>query len=142
MLGEFDGYGMWQWFSDFMGGIRFANYIERFVDGNVQVQDTLHLCMKNVPAKFTISKEEWYTYNKSPRQNVHVIASVDESSYAPASLIKMGDHPVVWRNTNYAARNIYIFMWHSPELFKNKTYATLFRNSIFWAAAQSESPKK
>ncbi len=142
LLGEFDGYGMWQWFSDFMGGIRFTNYIESFVDGTVQVEDTLHASMKNVHTKFIISKEEWYIYDKSPRQNVHVIASVDESSYAPASLIKMGDHPVVWTNTNYAARNIYIFMGHSPELFKNKTYTILFRNSIFWAAAQSESPKK
>jgi hypothetical protein len=27
LLGEFDGYPMWPWFSDFMGGIKFKNYI-------------------------------------------------------------------------------------------------------------------
>lgn len=27
LLGNFDGYPMWDWFSDFMGGIRFKNYI-------------------------------------------------------------------------------------------------------------------
>jgi uncharacterized protein len=142
LLGEFDGYTMWQWFYNFMGDIRFTNYIAGFADGTVQVEDSLHPCTKNVPTQFTISKEEWYTYDKSPRQNVHVIASVNESSYNPASSIKMGDHPVVWTNKNYAARNIYIFMGHSPELFKDKNYTTLFRNSIFWAEGQSANYKK
>ena len=27
LLGEFDGYPMWNWFSDFMGKIRYKNYI-------------------------------------------------------------------------------------------------------------------
>lgn len=34
----------------------------------------------------------------------------------------------------YPARNIYIFMGHSPDLFGNPAYTTLFRNAIFWAA--------
>ncbi|MHA4809228.1 ThuA domain-containing protein [Flavitalea flava] len=46
----------------------------------------------------------------------------------------MGDHTVIWMNGHYAARNIYIFMGHSPDLFENPVYATIFRNAIFWAA--------
>jgi hypothetical protein len=46
----------------------------------------------------------------------------------------MGDHPVIWTNEQMKAKNIYIFMGHSPDLFKNKFYTTLFRNAIFWAA--------
>ena len=30
LLGEFDGQPMWPWFSDFMGKIRFKNYIPTF----------------------------------------------------------------------------------------------------------------
>jgi len=134
LLGEFDGYSMWQWFSDFMGGIRFKNYIATFTKGDVTVEDKKHPCMKDVPASFPIQKEEWYTYDKSPRANIHVIASVNESSYEPDSPIKMGDHPVVWTNDRMKARNIYIFMGHSPDLFENKDYTTIFRNAIFWAA--------
>ena len=141
LLGEFDGYPMWTWFSDWMGGIRFENYIATFVDGNVKVEDRNHPCMKEIDASFVVNNEEWYTYNKSPRANVHVIASVDESSYSPSSDIKMGDHPVIWTNEKYSARNIYIFMGHAPELFKNKTYTDLFRNAIFWAA-HSDVAKK
>ncbi len=142
LLGEFDGYPIWPWFRDFMGGIRFVNYIPSFVDGVVTIEDSLHPCFKNIPRQFVISKEEWYTYDKSQRQQVHVLAHVDESSYFPASAIKMGDHPVIWSNTTLAARNIYIFMGHSPELFNNIHYTTLFRNSIFWAAGQVVAPKK
>ena len=138
LLGEFDGYKIWTWFSDFMGGIRFDNYIATFADGNVKVEDKAHPVMKDIDSSFPIKKEEWYTYNKSPRSRVHVIASVDESSYSPVSEIKMGDHPVIWTNTNFAARNIYIFMGHSPELFGNKAYTMLFRNSIFWAASKKK----
>lgn len=136
LLGEFDGYPMWQWFSKFMGNIRFTNYIADFASGKVQVEDAQHPVMKGMPASFVIEKEEWYTYDQSPRPHVKVIASVDESTYIPASDKKMGDHPVVWSNPGVKARNVYIFMGHSPVLFQNEAYKTLFRNAVFWASGQ------
>jgi len=135
LLGEFDGYPMWNWFSQFMGGVRYQNYIATFAAADVQVEDPTHPVMKNVPQRFHISKEEWYTWDKSPRPNVHVLATVDESTYDPDSKIKMGgDHPVIWTNEHFKARNVYIFMGHSPVLFESDAYKQLFRNAIFWAA--------
>lgn len=136
LLGEFDGYPMWNWFSGFMGGIRFKNYIASFVSAEVKVEDAHHPVMKGIPHSFLINKEEWYTYDKSPRPQVHVIASADESTYQPASNIVMGDHPVVWTNPRMRARNVYIFMGHSPALLEDQNYTRLFRNAIFWAAAK------
>jgi uncharacterized protein len=136
LLGEFDGFQMWPWFSDFMGGIRYKTYIPTFVDGTVTVEDTSHPAMKGVKTPFVIEHEEWYTYNKSPRPNVHVLASVNEDTYTPDTKIKMGDHPVIWTNEHYKARNIYIFMGHHPDLFENAAFTTIFKNSIFWAAHQ------
>ena len=136
LLGEFDGYPMWDWFSNFMGGIRYKNYIATFVQGKVNVEDSQHPVMKGVPSSFIVKKEEFYTYDKSPRPNVHVIASVDENSYMPNSDIKMGDHPVIWTNEKVKARNIYIFMGHSPDLFVDDAYKRIFTNAIFWAATK------
>jgi type 1 glutamine amidotransferase len=136
LLGEFDGYPMWQWFSRFMGNIRYKNYIATFVKAKVNVEDKAHPVMKGVFPAFIVEKEEFYTYDQSPRPNVHVLASVDESTYVPDSNIKMGDHPVVWTNPNYKARNIYIFMGHSPVLFQSVDYTTMFKNAIFWAAGK------
>lgn len=136
LLGEFDGYPIWPWFSDFMGGIRYKNYIADFAAATVKVEKRKHPIMKDIPASFVVQKEEWYIYDKSPRPNVEVIASVDESSYQPDSKIKMGDHPVIWSNPRKKARNVYIFMGHSPLLFQSEAYKTIFKNAILWAAKQ------
>lgn len=133
LLGEFDGYPMWQWFFDFMGGVRFKNYIAPLADGTLVVEDKQHPVMKGVPASFVVPDDEWYTYDKSPRPNVHVLANVDESSYTPASDIKMGDHPVVWVNESKKARNVYFQIGHSSKLYETEGFTTMFRNAIEWA---------
>lgn len=132
LLGEFDGYPMWQWFSDFMGGVRFKNYIAPLANGTLIVEDKQHPVMKDVPASFVVPDDEWYTYDKSPHPNVHVLANVDESSYTPASDIKMGDHPVVWVNESKKARNVYFQIGHSSKLYETEGFTTMFRNAINW----------
>jgi hypothetical protein len=141
LLGDFDKYPMWPWFSEFMGGIKFKNYIPNFSSGTVRVEDKTHPCMKGVPEFFTVDKEEWYTYDRSPRANVHVLARVDESTYSDATAVRMGDHPVIWTNERMPARNVYIFMGHGPWLFENAAYTTILRNSILWAAERKSLSK-
>jgi type 1 glutamine amidotransferase len=137
LLGEFDGYHIWPWFSDFMGGIRFKNYIAKHASGTVVVEDLAHPAIKGLPSTFNIDEEEWYTFDKDPRPNVHVLAHVDEASYQPPSDIKMGDHPVIWTNEKMKARNIYILMGHHPTLLKSENYKTLVHNAILWAAGEN-----
>jgi type 1 glutamine amidotransferase len=137
LLGAFDGYPLWKWFSKFMGGIVYENYIATFATAQVNVEDPSSPIMKGVPRSFLIQDEEWYTCNKSPRPHVQVLATVDESTYRPESPIRMhGDHPVIWSNPHYRARNVYIFMGHHPSLFNNKAYTIIFHNAIIWAAKQ------
>lgn len=136
LLGRFDGYPMWQWFSDFMGGIRFKNYIAPLADATVHVEDASHPVMKGVEKSFVIPDDEWYTFDKNPRPNVHVLANVDESSYDPDSDIKMGDHPVVWTNPGKKARNVYFLIGHSNKLLETEDFVKMFRNAILWAASK------
>lgn len=131
------GEPLWTWFYDFLGKINFKNYIAGFAAGTVRVEVADHAAFKGVPANFTVAKDEWYTWDKSPRPNVKVLANVDENSYQPPSAIKMGDHPVVWTNEKYAARNLFIFMGHHPDHFQNGAYVALLRNSLFWAAGRN-----
>jgi type 1 glutamine amidotransferase len=138
LLGDFDGYPMDPWFSQFMGGIRFTHYLPDFAKATVKIEDPKSPLARGLPPSFVIDREEWYTWSKSPRPNVQVLATVDESSYVPNTMIKMGgDHPVVWSNPHYKARNVYIFMGHHGGLFESPDFVQLFRNAIFWAAAQS-----
>lgn len=132
LLGKFDGYPMWQWYSEFMGDIAFDNYIGSGAVATLKVEDSSHPVMKDLPAVFQ-AKDQWYIYNKSPRPNVHVLGSIDENSYIPPKTTKMGDHPVIWINEHVKARNVFIAMGHYPELFNDVYYTTLLRNAIFWA---------
>lgn len=137
----------WPWFFDnLIGGINYRNYISKFASGIVRVEDAAHPVLRNVPASFAITTEEWYVWDRSPRARVHVLASVDESSYefvdASQRGIRMGDHPVIWTNEKLAGRNLYIFMGHHPNLFANAAYTTLLTNSIMWLANRPASPRR
>ncbi|WP_158795457.1 ThuA domain-containing protein [Pedobacter sp. L105] len=133
LLGIFDNNPMWQWYSQFMGDIQFKDYIPGGTSALLHVEDQAHPVMKGVPTSFS-TEDEWYTYNQSPRPNVHVLASIDESTYLPEKTVKMGDHPVIWTNEHVKARNLYIAMGHFPGLFQNEAYTAIVRNAIFWAA--------
>jgi uncharacterized protein len=136
LLGEFDGFPVWNWFSAFMGGIRYKNYIAATASAKVNTEDKDHPVMQGIPASFIIHGDEWYTYDKDPRPNVHVLASVDEASYKPDSDIKMGDHPVIWINEKMKAKNVYFQMGHSPVLFESEEFKTMFANAIIWATGK------
>jgi type 1 glutamine amidotransferase len=98
------------------------------------VEDAAHPILQGLPGEFRIEDEEWYTFDRSPRPNVRVLASVDESTYSPQSPITMGDHPVIWSNEHMKARNVYIFMGHHAELFSNQAFIRIFHNAIQWTA--------
>ena len=135
LLGTFDGYEMDPWFYRFMGSIRFKSYIPTFATATVTVEDPTHPVMKGVPTTFLIDREEWYTYDTTPRPNVRVLATVDEKTYTPDTPIKMGgDHPVVWTNEHVKARNLYIFMGHRSDHFSNPAFTAIFHNAILWAS--------
>lgn len=135
LLGDFDGYPMWQWFSQFMGGIKFQNYVAELCDGRVEVEHSSHPVMKGVGTSFTLADDEWYTYDRSPRlsQDIKILARVDEDSYPQSVKVRMGDHPVVWTNTSVKARNVYFQMGHSPKLFDSQDFKKMFSNAIRWA---------
>lgn len=133
LIGEFrEGHPIWLWFKDLMGGITYMNYIEELTDGIMIVEDFNHPVMAGVSPEVLIPDDEFYIYDKSPRDKVHVLARIDESSYTTETDIKMGDHPVVWCNDNYKGRNIYFQMGHSPELLENDDFTLMFQNAINW----------
>ena len=136
LLGEFDGYPMWEWFSGFLGGIRYENYIADLSDGMVILEDPGHPALRGLPERFVIPDDEWYTYDRNPRSNpaVRVLARVDEDSYTRTTSVRMGDHPVIWTNTSLKGRNLYLQFGHSPKLADNDAFCTLLIQSVLWAA--------
>ncbi len=122
----------WQWYEDFFGGVVYSPH-PAFQKATVVVEDRTHPAMRSLPAKFEIS-DEWYEFDKSPRPNVHVLASVEEGTYKQTR--PMGDHPIIWCNEKYG-RMIYIGIGHSPADWEDQNYANLVRDAILWAASKS-----
>ena len=139
LLGEFDGYKMWDWFSDFLGKIRYQNYIAETCAGRVLLEDNQHPVTRGVSSSFIVTDDEWYTYDTNPRPNVHVLARVNEDSYSIETNIKMGDHPVIWTNPEKKARNVYFQFGHSKSLFQNPAFIRMFKNALLWTLKDVDS---
>lgn len=63
-------------------------------------------------------EEEWYNFRTNPRDNVHVLLSVDESTYdprgysVPGGSPGMGDHPISWCQPYDGGRAFYTALGH------------------------------
>ena len=122
------GMTYWSWFEEFIGGVEYSPH-PKFQKGSVKVEDQSHPAMKNIPASFSIG-DEWYEFNKSPRDQVRVLAVADESSYTQRK--PMGDHPIIWTNEKYR-RMIYIGIGHDSTMCSDKNFLTIVANSVLWA---------
>ncbi|PSL46409.1 GH18 family chitinase [Chitinophaga niastensis] len=120
----------WQWFEDFMGGVVYSPH-PKYQRATLLIEDRQHPITKDLPEKFEIA-DEWYEFDKSPRKNVHVLATADESTYKQNK--PMGDHPIIWTNQKFP-RAVYIGVGHDASLLTNKNYGILLGNAIHWAAA-------
>lgn len=65
--------------------------------------------------------DEWYGFLANPRPKVHVIASVDESTYKPAGG-QMGDHPVTWCHAYDGGRSVYTVLGHPKMVWSDPQY--------------------
>ncbi|HEX9512553.1 MAG TPA: ThuA domain-containing protein [Puia sp.] len=121
----------WDWFEGFMGGVLYSPH-PAYQKATLVIEDRNHPATKNLPARMEVS-DEWYEWNKSPRDQVRVLATVDESTYKQNK--PMGNHPIIWTNEHYR-RMIYIGVGHDPSLMSDKNYAILLRDAILWAASK------
>ena len=121
----------WQWFEDLMGGVVYSPH-PAFQKGTVVVEDRNNPITKGLPERFEIS-DEWYEFDKSPRPNVHVLATADEKSYKQNK--PMGDHPIIWTNPKFR-RMVYIGIGHDVSMCTDPNFTKLVTNSILWASSK------
>ena len=61
--------------------------------------------------------DAWYTLASNPRNNVHVLAGLDETSYDEATPSMGRDHPISWCRDITAGRSWYTGLGHDAALF-------------------------
>jgi cytochrome c len=97
----------------------------------IKVADRIHPATKHLPDRWTRT-DEWYDYRTNPRGNVHVLATLDETSYQGAT---MGfDHPITWCQDFAGGRSFYTGLGHTKESYGESAFQKLLLGGIRWAA--------
>ena len=84
--------------------------------------------------------DEWYTFKANPRENVNVLATLDESSIKEFKNenFKMGDHPIIWWTEKNGVRSFYTGFGHTHEAFQDKLIIEHIKNAINWAGKRMD----
>ncbi|HXJ39554.1 MAG TPA: ThuA domain-containing protein, partial [Bryobacteraceae bacterium] len=108
------------------------------VPADIHVEDTKHPIMKGLPAVWHRS-EEWYAFSESPRKKpgFHILASVDESTYAPGRATMPGDHPLVWWHCVGNGHAVYSALGHAGSMYAEPLMIQLLDNAMSWGLAES-----
>lgn len=102
----------------------------------VTIENTNHPSM--IPFKGMKSYttyDEWYTFKENPRENVNVLAALDESTIKKFDNdnFRMGDHPLIWWQEKDGVRSFYTGFGHTHEAFQDKLIMEHIKNAINWA---------
>ncbi|WP_246448602.1 ThuA domain-containing protein [Novosphingobium flavum] len=128
-----DPLAFWDWYLDRLVGARFLGHPRdpQFQRATIRMERS-PLGAK-VPAEWSLT-DEWYSFTANPRQSgAHVVATLDERSYAPGPEFTMGDHPIAWTRDVGRGRSFYSAIGHRPEVYDDARVLELMRAGIAWA---------
>ncbi len=122
----------WKWYSGLVGAY-FKSH-PAVQQASILVTDRSHPATAHLPARWTRT-DEWYDYTSNPRGRVHVLMSLDESTYRDAAM-EGGplDHPIAWCQEYDGGRAFYTGLGHTPESFAEPAYLDHLKGGILWAA--------
>jgi cytochrome c len=114
-------------------------------DGVALIEDDQHPATKHLARASDTDPPQWHVYDEfygfttNPRGTVHVLASLDESTYldTPEQLSPAGrmgdDHPIAWCHSFEGGRSFYTAIGHDALLFTNDAYLEHVLGGILWA---------
>ncbi|MEV6015843.1 RICIN domain-containing protein [Streptomyces sp. NPDC051997] len=125
----------WSWYHDqFLGSGNFRSNTWGPTTAVLKVEDRTHPSTVNLPATFTSSVSEWYSWSNDLRQNpdIRILASVDPSSFPlgtdPNQSWNSGYYPILWTNTKY--RMLYANFGHNAmDYATNTTLSSTFASA-------------
>jgi type 1 glutamine amidotransferase len=102
----------------------------------VKVEDRSHRSTRMLPAEWRRT-DEWYVYDRNPRERVKILATVDDSTITGATM--GGDHPIAWYHDFQGGRSWYTGGGHTTESFSEELFLKHLEGGILWAAGAADS---
>ena len=129
IAGDLATEGNWPWYGDALCA-SFTNH-SSVVSGVVRVEDTGNASTSMLPARW-VRTDEWYNFISSPRGKVHVLASLDETTYKGGTM--GADHPIAWCHKVGNGRIWYTALGHTVASFSEPLFLEHLLGGIQLAA--------
>ena len=108
------------WYSELTGGsARFRNHPAQQT-ATMRVESPTHPSTEMLPKEW-IRFDEWYNFTSNPREDVHVLLTLDESTYNPGSGSMGADHPIAWCHNFEGGRSWYEGAGHVDAAYTDPT---------------------
>jgi len=123
------------WYSELTGGgARFAGHPQQQL-ATMRVESPTHPSTVMLPKAWT-RYDEWYNFTENPRDDVHVLLTLDESTYTGGTM--GADHPIAWCHNFEGGRSWYEGAGHVDQSYSDPTFLAHLLGGIEWTAGVVE----
>ena len=126
----------WLWYDDLLGA-HFASH-PAIQQATIKVADHVHSSTAHLPDRW-IRTDEWYNYTVNPRGDVHVLATLDESTYSGGA--QGFDHPISWYKYFEGGRSWYTGLGHTAGTYSEPLFLDHLLGGIRFAAGQAPADR-
>ena len=121
----------WPWYGRLVGAY-FRNH-PQIQTATVRVENRRHPSTVALPRRWSRT-DEWYGFARNPRGSVRVLATLDESTYAPGPGAMGADHPIAWSHEFEGGRAWYTGGGHTDEAYEEPLFRSHLLHGIRYAA--------
>lgn len=126
----------WSWYGELVGA--YFNSHPANQQATVKVEDPAHPSTAELPEQWS-RYDEWYNFRTNPRGDVHVLATLDETSYSAGSGAMGHDHPIAWCQDYDGGRAWYTGGGHTNESYAEPQFLAHLLGGIRTAAGVQDA---
>lgn len=121
--------GLWPWYAK-LYCTEFHNH-PAIANATIHVEDQRHASTAHLPSQW-MRTDEWYNFETSPRGKVHVLATLDETTYKGGTMGR--DHPIAWWQRFESGRVWYTALGHTTASYTEPLFLQHLLGGIQFAA--------
>jgi type 1 glutamine amidotransferase len=119
----------WAWYGGLVGAY-FQSH-PAIQAATVVVADRVHPASAGLPVRWTRT-DEWYNFRTNPRGRLHVLATLDETTYSGGTMGE--DHPITWCHRHDGGRAFYTAGGHTIAAYSEPLFRQHLLEGIRFAA--------
>ena len=120
----------WPWYGQLLG--TWFKTHPAVQQATLDVVDPSSPATAGLPRQWTRT-DEWYAFRTQP-QGVHVLLTIDESTYQPGDAAMGASHPIAWEHDFDGGRAFYTALGHIPASYSDQNFLHHIYGGIYWAA--------